>query len=117
MTKVLKKKKLRRAKRKTEKPDHIPIKTGDRVVVETLMTTSHADVVWQDGSVESNIASTVLYPIHHLDDQEFFPGDFVVEQKDALNTHEYGVVQKVDHAGRTANVRWFHTYTAGSEPQ
>ena len=37
-----------------------------------------ATVVWQDGSIEEKIASRELYPIHALDDQEFFPGDFVV---------------------------------------
>ncbi|KAB7494614.1 (E3-independent) E2 ubiquitin-conjugating enzyme UBE2O [Armadillidium nasatum] len=117
MTKVLKKRKLKRAKRKIEKPESSVVKPGDRLVVETLMTTSKADVVWQDGSVENCIPSTVLYPIHHLDDQEFFPGDFVIEQKDSFDTHEYGVIQRVDHAGRTARVKWFHTYTAGKEPQ
>lgn len=70
----------------------------------------------QDGSLEKRILSTVLYPIHHLDDQEFFPGDFVVEQ-DSVDPHEYGVVQRVDHAGRTSIVKWFRTYTAGNEPQ
>ncbi|CAL4203049.1 unnamed protein product, partial [Meganyctiphanes norvegica] len=115
MTKMLKKKKLRRAKRKPA-ADPTPLKAGDRLVVETLMTTSKADVVWQDGSLEKSILSTVLYPIHHLDDQEFFPGDFVVEQKDAIDPHQYGVVQRVDHAGRTSIVKWFKTYTAGNEP-
>ncbi|XP_066952267.1 (E3-independent) E2 ubiquitin-conjugating enzyme UBE2O-like [Macrobrachium rosenbergii] len=46
MTKMMKKRKLKRAKRKT--PNEGPtIKTGDQLVVETLMTTSKADVVWQ----------------------------------------------------------------------
>ncbi|XP_042893465.1 (E3-independent) E2 ubiquitin-conjugating enzyme-like isoform X2 [Penaeus japonicus] len=115
MTKMMKKRKLKRAKRKTTN-DGPAIKTGDQLVVETLMTTSKADVVWQDGSLEKRILSTVLYPIHHLDDQEFFPGDFVVEQ-DSVDPHEYGVVQRVDHAGRTSIVKWFRTYTAGNEPQ
>ena len=47
MTRVLKKRKLKRAKRRPEKPDTSSIKPGDRLVVETLMTTSKADVVWQ----------------------------------------------------------------------
>ncbi|KAK7079276.1 E2/E3 hybrid ubiquitin-protein ligase ube2o [Halocaridina rubra] len=117
MTKMMKKRKLKRAKRKAP-GEGATIKTGDKLVVETLMTTSKADVVWQDGSLEKSILSTVLYPIHHLDDQEFFPGDFVVEQRDntAIDPHEYGVVQKVDHAGRTSIVKWFRTYTAGNEP-
>lgn len=66
--------------------------------------------------MEEDIPSTVLFPIHHLDDQEFFPGDLVVEQKDTVDPHEYGVIQKVDHAGRTALVKWFQTYTTGSDP-
>ena len=36
-----------------------------------------------------------LYPIHHLDDHEFFPGDFVTEAKDGFHPHSYGVVQEV----------------------
>lgn len=116
MTKMMKKCRLKRAKRKPAS-EGATVKAGDQLVVETLMTTSKADVVWQDGTLEKSIHSTVLYPIHHLDDQEFFPGDFVVEQKDSIDPHEYGVVQKVDHAGRTSIVKWFRTYTAGSEPQ
>lgn len=77
----------------------------------------YTEIDLQDGTLEKAILSTVLYPIHHLDDQEFFPGDFVVEQKDSIDPHEYGVVQKVDHAGRTSIVKWFRTYTAGSDPQ
>ena len=56
----------------------LDLKPGDKVIVETLCTKSEATVVWQDGSIEENIASRELYPIHALDDQEFFPGDFVV---------------------------------------
>jgi ubiquitin-conjugating enzyme E2 O len=44
MTKVLKKKKLRRT-RKRAPP--IALQPGQRVVVETLSTSSIADVVWQ----------------------------------------------------------------------
>ncbi|XP_069684975.1 (E3-independent) E2 ubiquitin-conjugating enzyme UBE2O isoform X2 [Periplaneta americana] len=113
MTKVLKKKKLRRT-RKRAPP--VALQPGQRVVVETLSTSSIADVVWQDGSVEYGIPSTQLYPIHHLDDQEFFPGDFVIENKDESCMRVYGVVQSVDHAGRTATVKWFKTYTSVEEP-
>jgi ubiquitin-conjugating enzyme E2 O len=74
-------------------------------------------IFWQDGSVEYGIASTQLYPIHHLDDQEFFPGDFVIENKDESCMRVYGVVQSVDHAGRTARVKWFKTYTSQEEPR
>ena len=33
---------------------------------------------FQDGTIESGIKSQELLPIHHLDDSEFFPGDFVL---------------------------------------
>uniref|UniRef100_A0A182RXB8 UBC core domain-containing protein n=1 Tax=Anopheles funestus TaxID=62324 RepID=A0A182RXB8_ANOFN len=94
---------------------------GDEVVTEALVVYSTATVVWQDGTIEPNIPSTELRPIHHLDDHEFFPGDFVL----AGNTdpsknplfRDYGVIQDVDHHGRTARVKWFSTYTCTSEPQ
>lgn len=63
----------------------------------------------------AGIPSTQLYPIHHLDDKEFFPGDFVVDQKE--ESRMYGVVQSVDHQGRTANIKWFRTYTSSQSPQ
>ncbi|KAI8435762.1 hypothetical protein MSG28_003996 [Choristoneura fumiferana] len=76
----------------------------------------------QDGTIEMGIPSTQLYPIHHLDGQECFPGDFVVsgaanaEENQQLKHREYGVVQRVDHHGRTAIVHWYRTYTSADEP-
>lgn len=52
MTKVLKKKKLRRAKKKIPPVQLVP---GTKIVVETLSTNTKANVVWQDGSVEFGI--------------------------------------------------------------
>lgn len=40
-----------------------------------------ADVMWQDGTVETNIRSNELIPVHHLDNNEFCPGDFVVDKR------------------------------------
>nr|XP_040222333.2 (E3-independent) E2 ubiquitin-conjugating enzyme UBE2O isoform X1 [Anopheles coluzzii]XP_040222334.2 (E3-independent) E2 ubiquitin-conjugating enzyme UBE2O isoform X1 [Anopheles coluzzii] len=94
---------------------------GDEVVTEALVVYSTATVVWQDGTIEPNIPSTELRPIHHLDDHEFFPGDFVLagNTDPAKNPsfRDYGVIQDVDHHGRTARVKWFSTYTCTSEPQ
>ncbi|XP_058790331.1 (E3-independent) E2 ubiquitin-conjugating enzyme isoform X2 [Phymastichus coffea] len=112
MTKVLKKRKLCKAKKKVPPPPLVP---GTKIVVETLSTNTKANVVWQDGSVELGIPSTQLYPIHHLDDKEFFPGDFVVDQKE--ESRMYGVVQSVDHQGRTARIKWFKTYSSSQSPQ
>nr|XP_049699494.1 (E3-independent) E2 ubiquitin-conjugating enzyme isoform X2 [Helicoverpa armigera] len=113
-------KRLKRTVRRA--PPAPPPRLGDRVVVETLHTTSRANVVWQDGTIEMGIPSTQLYPIHHLDGQECFPGDFVVsgaanvEENQQLKHREYGVVQRVDHHGRTAIVHWYRTYTSADEP-
>lgn len=52
-----------------------------RVAVEVVTTMTSADVMWQDGSVESNIRSNDLFPVHHLDNNEFCPGDFVVDKR------------------------------------
>ncbi|XP_014214684.1 (E3-independent) E2 ubiquitin-conjugating enzyme UBE2O [Copidosoma floridanum] len=112
MTKFLKKRKLCKARKKVPPP---PLEPGTKIVVETVSTNTKANVVWQDGSVEFGIPSTQLYPIHHLDDKEFFPGDFVVDQKE--ESRMYGVVQSVDHQGRTAKIKWFKTYTSSQSPQ
>ncbi|KAG7302772.1 hypothetical protein JYU34_012735 [Plutella xylostella] len=117
---LLRGKRLMRTVRRA--PAAPPPRVGDRVVVETLHTTSHANVVWQDGTIEMGIPSTQLYPIHHLDGQECFPGDFVVsgaasvEENNHLKHREYGVVQRVDHHGRTAVVHWHRTYTTSDHP-
>ncbi|XP_052740128.1 (E3-independent) E2 ubiquitin-conjugating enzyme isoform X3 [Bicyclus anynana] len=117
---LLRGKRLKRAARRA--PPAPPPRRSDRVVVETLHTTSRANVVWQDGTIEMGIPSTQLYPIHHLDGQECFPGDFVingaanVEENQQLKHREYGVVQRVDHHGRTAIVNWYRTYTSTDEP-
>jgi hypothetical protein len=46
-----------------------------RVAVEVVTTMTSADVMWQDGSVECNIRSNDLFPVHHLDNNEFFVVD------------------------------------------
>lgn len=52
-----------------------------RVAVEVVTTMTSADVMWQDGSVQCNIRSNDLFPVHHLDNNEFCPGDFVVDKR------------------------------------
>jgi len=86
-------------------------KDGDEIVVETLVVYSSLTVVWQDGTVETGIPSTELYPIHHLDNHEFFPGDFVSKANDySPSQSDYGVIQSVDHDERIAKVKWFNIY-------
>ena len=42
--------------------------------------------VRQDGCVEAKIPSVDLFPIHHMDELEFFPGSFVVDAAGRLCT-------------------------------
>ena len=58
MTKVLKKKKLCKAKPKVPPAPLVP---GTKIVVETLSTNTKANVVWQDGSVELGMFYLNLY--------------------------------------------------------
>lgn len=111
--------KLKKHKQRDPKEVKIP-QVNDRVVTEALVVYSWATVVWQDGTIEGEISSVELCPIHHLDDHEFFPADFVLAANDAANLNpsyrDYGVIQKVDHLGRIAKVKWFSTYTNIEEP-
>ncbi|XP_050432797.1 (E3-independent) E2 ubiquitin-conjugating enzyme-like [Adelges cooleyi] len=83
----------------------VSTKPNSKVVVEVCYTKSVVDVVWQDGTKETGVSSTDLYPVPTLDDLEFFPGDFVTEKYPLPDV--YGVIESVDHAERTARVQWF----------
>ncbi|XP_063703517.1 (E3-independent) E2 ubiquitin-conjugating enzyme [Culicoides brevitarsis] len=113
--------KIRRLKKRdstSSASEKIPA-VGEEVITECLVVYSSATVVWQDGTIETDIHSTELCPIHHLDDHEFFPGDFVLLDDGTNNTsyRDYGVIQKVDHLGRVAKVKWFSTYSCMEEPR
>ncbi|CAN8002282.1 unnamed protein product [Ixodes hexagonus] len=114
-TKLLRKRKAHPRRRHPPQASVVP-RPGDVLITETLNTETTVQVVWQDGTVEDKIPSSELYPIHHLDGHEFFPGDFVVENTDDPPAHEYGVVKRVDHSGRTAVITLFRTYMAGADP-
>jgi ubiquitin-conjugating enzyme E2 O len=103
----IKKKKLRASQRK--RPYFLPIDTssGSRLPVEIVATNTRVCVVWQNGTIEEDIPSIFLYPVHYIDEHDFYPGDFVVENNDNLEFFNYGVVQKSDFLSRIATVKWF----------
>ena len=72
------KKRLRR-KRKAAPP--LKVNVGDNVCVEVAHTCTTVDVIWQDGSSQEKILSTDLIPVFHLDELEFFPGDYVSDKR------------------------------------
>jgi ubiquitin-conjugating enzyme E2 O len=58
---------LRKKNARSSNDEKIP-KMGEKLVTESLVVYSTATVVWQDGTIETDIQSTELCPIHHLDD-------------------------------------------------
>lgn len=72
------KKRLRR-KRKAAPP--LKVNVGDKVCVEVAHTCTTVDVIWQDGSRQDKVLSTDLIPVFHLDELEFFPGDYVSDKR------------------------------------
>uniref|UniRef100_A0A663LMH6 (E3-independent) E2 ubiquitin-conjugating enzyme n=1 Tax=Athene cunicularia TaxID=194338 RepID=A0A663LMH6_ATHCN len=110
-------KNLKRKHKKKKTKISREFKPGDRVAVEVVTTMTSADVMWQDGTVETNIRSNELIPVHHLDNNEFCPGDFVVDKR-AQSSQDpglYGVVQSGDHIGRTCVVKWFKLKSSGDD--
>ncbi|NXI36184.1 UBE2O enzyme, partial [Galbula dea] len=108
---------LKRKHKKKKTKISREFKPGDRVAVEVVTTMTSADVMWQDGTVETNIRSNELIPVHHLDNNEFCPGDFVVDKRAQSNQDPglYGVVQSGDHVGRTCVVKWFKLKASGDD--
>lgn len=72
------KKRLRR-KRKPAPP--LKVNVGDKVCVEVAHTCTTVDLIWQDGSSQDKVLSTDLIPVFHLDELEFFPGDYVSDKR------------------------------------
>ncbi|KAF5302090.1 hypothetical protein FQR65_LT08640 [Abscondita terminalis] len=85
---------------------------GHTVAVEVLCMDSKVTVVWQDGTEEKDIPTTQLYYSISLDDHEFFPGEWVIQEE--KNDKQYGAIQYVNHLERVATVKWF-TYSKGND--
>lgn len=108
---------IRNMKLKPSKKLKVPLietAPGSKVPVEVVCTETTASVLWQDGSLAEGVPSFQLQPVLHLDNHEYFPGDFVVDNKKEIS-NVYGVVQTVDHAARTVNVLWVEEH--GIEPK
>lgn len=104
-----KKMNLRRADKRNRTPLILPIqlKPGCRYPIDILSTKTIVTVVWQSSLIEQKVDANLLYPVHHIDSHDFFPGDYVCEVSSIHNYSKFGVVQKVDHDKRIASVNWF----------
>ncbi|KAK5639956.1 hypothetical protein RI129_010767 [Pyrocoelia pectoralis] len=83
---------------------------GNTVAVELLCTDIKVTIVWQDGTEEKDIPTTLLHVFYSQDDHDFFPGEWVISDS---RTEKYGAVQHMDRLERTAVVNWF-TYNEGT---
>lgn len=75
------KRRRKRAKRKRKAMPHMEVNVGDRVCVEVASTCTKINVVWQNRTETVGIPSTHLTPVFHLDEHEFFPGDFASDKR------------------------------------
>ncbi|XP_076459495.1 (E3-independent) E2 ubiquitin-conjugating enzyme UBE2O-like [Babylonia areolata] len=105
--------KTSRQARRTRPVAEIIVKPGSRVATEVCYTYSLATVIWQDGRVEKNIPSVELYPMHHLDELEYFPGTYITHSSAPSTNTEYGVITSCNRIERTCQVKWFQPYEVG----
>jgi ubiquitin-conjugating enzyme E2 O len=78
------KRRRKRAKRKRKTIPYMDVKVGDRVCVEIISTCTTVDVIWQDRTKDTAVLSTDLVPVFHLDEHEFFPGDYVNDKRGTI---------------------------------
>lgn len=76
-----------RHKRK-QQSNSLKVKPGDRVCVEIINTKTRADVMWQDGTLETNVDTLDLIAIFHIDDHQFLPGYIVNDKRGKKKSKE-----------------------------
>ncbi|XP_073359733.1 probable ubiquitin-conjugating enzyme E2 23 [Aegilops tauschii subsp. strangulata] len=93
----------REARKKTEL--ELPMSVSD--------TRTTVDVLWQDGTVQHGAPSTSVVPFEIMNEHEFFPGQYVVDNHSATTTtndgtaQRLGVVRSLNCKDQTVHVSWF----------
>ncbi|XP_053200376.1 (E3-independent) E2 ubiquitin-conjugating enzyme-like [Panonychus citri] len=114
--KRVKEKKLKPSQKRERAEMPVDLSIGSRIAVQIVSTETKVTLISQNNETLTDVPSYLLYPLHHLDGHEFFPGDFVIENREAVSFLVYGVVQKVDRAARTVLVDWYKTSTTETKP-
>ncbi|XBI08755.1 hypothetical protein VPH35_136441 [Triticum aestivum] len=70
------------------------------------------DVLWQDGTVQHGAPSTSVVPFEIMNEHEFFPGQYVVDNHIATTTNDdtaqrLGIVRSLNCKDQTVHVSWF----------
>ncbi|ORX49985.1 hypothetical protein BCR36DRAFT_404553, partial [Piromyces finnis] len=79
-----------------------------------IKTKSYVDVQWQDGSITKNIDTTELLICYNIDEQDFWPTDYVYlkeefSKKKALSKVKVGVIKSVNALERVCEVHWLES--------
>nr|CAB3267449.1 E2/E3 hybrid ubiquitin-protein ligase UBE2O-like [Phallusia mammillata] len=83
---------------------------GQYVTVDICSTSTEMEVEWQDGTVTKSLPSKEISQAHHIDQNDFCPGDFVCDERTGTDMYRYGVILKADSSNRMANVQWFRLH-------
>ncbi|XP_077970366.1 (E3-independent) E2 ubiquitin-conjugating enzyme UBE2O-like [Styela clava] len=79
---------------------------GQWVTIEVCRTYTTVDVQWQDGTIDCDVKSLDLLPAHHVDDNDFCPGDFVIDKRVEEEPANHGIVIKADSQNRMIKIQW-----------
>ncbi|ORY39250.1 hypothetical protein LY90DRAFT_510748 [Neocallimastix californiae] len=76
-----------------------------------VKTKSYVDIQWQDGTITKNIKSTDLLICYNIDEQDFWPTDYVYLKEEfknikALSKVKVGVIKSVNALERVCEVQW-----------
>ncbi|KAK1686623.1 hypothetical protein QYE76_047471 [Lolium multiflorum] len=88
-------------------------------------TNTSIDVIWQDGTQQHGIPSASLIPFDVINEQEFFPGQHVVENDTTVGTNgdndcttkRVGIVRSLNFKDQTVCVSWFKAGICPDEPR
>jgi len=86
-----------------------PFQKGQKVTIEMSMPRTQVVVEWQDRTRSDFIPSTSVIPQTILNDHDFFPGEFVKDEREGKkgDIFKYGCIIKILTQKRMALVQWF----------
>lgn len=81
---------------------------------------SFVDIQWQDSTITKNIKSTDLLICYNIDEQDFWPTDFVYLKEEYSNKKDYsktrvGVIKSVNALERICEVQWLDSTESESK--
>jgi ubiquitin-conjugating enzyme E2 O len=92
--------------RRTRREDRRQTELKLPMIVSNTRTT--VDVLWQDGTLQRGVPSSSVVPFVTLNEHEFFPGQYVVDNAPAAaGDGRLGIVRSLNCKDKTVRVSWF----------